>query len=153
MSNVSRVGRSQMAVTTTRDSGRKSPRTDFGAKLGNTLRKAGNMVSIGGAIMAPVIPAAGLVSAAVSGMKNMMPTALETGKDNGTDDVLNRADQGADSMFEATKKLQEMNHEMNLEYLQLQQQVQQEERNFSTMSQLMASRHQTAMRAIQNMGS
>ena len=47
--------------------------------------------------------------------------------------------------------MQEQNQMFNMQYFELQQQMQSDNRNFSTMSNLMKVRHDTAKAAINNM--
>jgi hypothetical protein len=57
---------------------------------------------------------------------------------------------GADQMLQATKQMQEMNMSFNLQYLALQQQMQNENRMFTMLSNIMKTRHDTAKNAISN---
>jgi len=50
----------------------------------------------------------------------------------------------------ATQAMQEMNMSFNLQYLQLQQSVQQENRQFTLLSNIMKAKHDTARAAINN---
>tara|TARA_B100001123_G_C14588947_1_gene741196 strand:- start:241 stop:408 length:168 start_codon:yes stop_codon:yes gene_type:complete len=53
-------------------------------------------------------------------------------------------------MLKATKELQEMNQQFNMEYLNLQQEMQGENRRFSALSNVMKTKHDTAKAMIQN---
>ena len=53
-------------------------------------------------------------------------------------------------MMQATKEMQEMNQQFNLQYLQLQQNMQNENRKFSALSNVMKTKHDTAKSMIQN---
>jgi hypothetical protein len=53
-------------------------------------------------------------------------------------------------LMEATKEMQEMNQSFNLQYLQLQQNMQQENRQFTMMSNIMKTKHDTAKAVINN---
>jgi hypothetical protein len=55
-----------------------------------------------------------------------------------------------DNMMIATREMQEMNQSFNLQYLQLQQKMQQENRQFTMMSNIMKTKHDTAKNAINN---
>jgi uncharacterized phage infection (PIP) family protein YhgE len=62
---------------------------------------------------------------------------------------------GASSSFvnqlmQATQQMQEMQMSFNLQYLQLQQQMQQENRQYTEISNIMKSRHDTVKSAIGN---
>lgn len=54
------------------------------------------------------------------------------------------------AMFNATKAMQEMNMSQNLQYLQLQQSMQQDNRQFTLVSNIMKVKHDTAKNAINN---
>ena len=58
-------------------------------------------------------------------------------------------DSGA-SMLKATKELQEMNQQFNMEYLNLQQEMQGENRRISALSNVMKTKHDTAKAMIQD---
>jgi len=57
---------------------------------------------------------------------------------------------GGDSLLEATRRLQEEARTFNLQYLQLQENMQRESREFTAISNVMKSKHDTARAAIQN---
>lgn len=58
-----------------------------------------------------------------------------------------------DSDYDAMKQLQDESKEMNTFFLQLQQKMQQENRRFTTLSNIMKSKHDTARSAINNIRS
>ena len=60
-----------------------------------------------------------------------------------------QGDSGAMQLL-ATKEMQEMNQSFNLQYLELQQNMQQENRKFSTLSNIMKTKHDTAKATINN---
>lgn len=53
-------------------------------------------------------------------------------------------------MLNATKNMQEMAQSFNLQYLQLQEKMQAENRSFSTVSNVMKTKHDTAKSSISN---
>lgn len=55
-----------------------------------------------------------------------------------------------DKLFEATKEMQEMQMSFNLQYLTLQNQISQENRQFSMVSNIMKNKHDTAKNSINN---
>ena len=57
---------------------------------------------------------------------------------------------GGDSLLEATRRLQEEARTFNLQYLQLQENMQRESREFTAVSNVMKAKHDTARAAIQN---
>lgn len=62
------------------------------------------------------------------------------------------AAQGAsqDQLLAATKEMQEMNQSFSLQYLQLQQKMQADNRKFTTLANVMKTKHDTAKNAINN---
>jgi len=159
MSQVNRIANSNIALTTTESTERQTPRTDFGAKLGKVVDTVADAAAFTGALVAPVLPPAGLVSAAITSGKGVVGAAkqLANQDDAGalvhtSGDPLAGMDQGSQDLLDATRQLQAMNHAMNLEFLNLQQSANQEQRTFTTLSNLLASRHQAARAAIQNIG-
>ena len=60
-----------------------------------------------------------------------------------------QGDSGA-IMMQATREMQEMNQQFNLQYLNLQQDMQQENRKFTAISNVMKTKHDTAKSMIQN---
>jgi hypothetical protein len=51
----------------------------------------------------------------------------------------------------ATREMQEMNQMFNLQYLQLQQKIQGENRQFTALSNVMKTKHDTAKNALSNL--
>ena len=54
------------------------------------------------------------------------------------------------SLINATKQLQETNLSFNLQYLQLQSQMQQENRSYTAVSNIMKTKHDTVKNSISN---
>ena len=57
---------------------------------------------------------------------------------------------GGTDLMSATKNMQEMNQSFNLQYLQLQQDMQSQNRQFTLVSNIMKVKHDTAKNAINN---
>ena len=57
---------------------------------------------------------------------------------------------GADPMMHGTTNMQDMNQTFNLQYLQLQQEMQGENRKFTTLSNVLKTKHDTAKATINN---
>ena len=55
-----------------------------------------------------------------------------------------------EQLVQAVKQLEEMNQSFNLQYLGLQQQVQDESRRFTLLSNIMKTKHDTAKNSINN---
>jgi hypothetical protein len=84
-----------------------------------------------------VLPGGGLLSAAANGLR-----ALKDGSPNLS---------GGDDQLQQMWAMQRENQVFNMQYLQLQTELQSDNRRFSTMSNLMKARHDTAKSAINNM--
>ena len=105
---------------------------NFGSVMSKLTDGALDTVAAVGA----VVPGGGLVSAAAQGIK-----ALKNGGEGAEDDA----------QMEQMWEMQRQNQQFNLEYLQLQTELQADNRRFSTVSNLMKARHDTAKAAINNM--
>ncbi len=105
---------------------------------------AGLLHGIGDAVevAAPFVPAGTVVSAAVrsvSGAAAGAAAGSPTGAAGSESDLL-----------AATRALQQQNPSFNLEYLQLQEGLQRENREFTTLSNIMKVKHDSAKNSIQN---
>ncbi len=54
------------------------------------------------------------------------------------------------ALMAATREMQEMNQQFNLQYLELQQKMQSDNRQFTLLSNIMKTKHDTAKNAINN---
>ncbi|MCC7110370.1 MAG: hypothetical protein IT382_13850 [Deltaproteobacteria bacterium] len=146
---------------------RQSPRTDFGTQVRNGV--AAGAGAAGGAIgvAAPFVPGAAVVSAAVTGAAGAVGSGGGTmgGSGNvamGPDGIpmngpgLNTptgtksTGNSQQDMLNQTKDMQEMMASFNLQYLQLQEKMQAENRSFTTVSNVMKTKHDTAKSSISN---
>lgn len=109
------------------------PKRNFGEVLSKVADAALNTT----AAVAPMVPGGQLVGAAARGL-----SALKNGQQGS-----GASGEQIDKMWE----MQEQNQVFNMQYMQLQQQIQADNRNFSTMSNLLKVRHDTAKAAINNM--
>jgi hypothetical protein len=149
-----RIGSTSLTVTTPR----QTPMNDFGQVMARTVSGAVQLGAVAGAF----IPGAPVVSAAISGVASMAagmsglgasasamtrvgPTSAGTsggaaasGKGEGWD------------LHEAQKLLASETQSFNKEYLALQNQMQRESREFTTLSNIMKVRHDSAKAAINN---
>jgi hypothetical protein len=95
-------------------------------------------VAAGIELAAPLVPAGTIVSAAVRSA-----TA-------GTAAGAMGAAAGETDLLAATRALQQQSQSANLEYLQLQENMQRENREFTALSNVMKVKHDSARSAIQN---
>jgi hypothetical protein len=98
--------------------------------------RGGLGVVLGGASLAAGFVGAPLLSNAVRAGSTASATVGSSGGDG--------------DMMQQMKELQRESRDMNLELLALQEQVQQENRRFSTASNVLKARHETAKAAIGN---
>ena len=147
---------------------RQSPRTDFGTQVRNGV--AAGAGAAGGAIgvAAPFVPGAAVVSAAVTGAAGAVGSGSSSGMGGsgqvavGPDGIplqgpgLNTptgtksSGSSQQDMLNQTKDMQEMMASFNLQYLQLQEKMQAENRSFTTVSNVMKTKHDTAKSSISN---
>jgi hypothetical protein len=87
-------------------------------------------------LAAPFVPAGTVVSAAVRSAASAGAVGAAAG--------------GEGDLLAATRALQQQSQSANLEYLQLQEGMQRENREFTTLSNVMRVKHDSAKSAIQN---
>jgi hypothetical protein len=94
---------------------------------------------------------------AVAGNPSIGSSAMgvtSTGTGGGyMDAIAGRAAAGDQSaqMMMATREMQELNQQFNLQYLGLQQKIQGENRQFTALSNVMKTKHDTAKNALNNL--
>ena len=151
---------------------RQSPRTDFGTQVRNGVASGAGAAGAAIGVAAPFVPGAAVVSAAVTGAAGSVQGGGASGQSfNSAGGVAVGADGvpfggpglntptggGAQStgnpqqdMINQTKGMQEMMASFNLQYLQLQEKMQAENRSFTTVSNVMKTKHDTAKSSISN---
>ncbi len=159
---------------------RQSPRTDFGTQVRNGVAAGGGAAGAAIGVAAPFVPGAAVVSAAVSGAAGGVgggggfggqgagTAGAPAGTQFGPEGIpvggsfLNSPQGGAQGgggaatggsqqdLLNQTKGMQEMAQSFNLQYLQLQEKMQSENRSFSTVSNVMKTKHDTAKSSISN---
>ena len=83
-----------------------------------------------------------MVAMGGTGMRRKSPAQSSSQEEAESGDVM--------SVMEMTRELQELNQTFNLQYLNLQQNMQSENRQFTTLSNVMKTKHDTAKNAINN---
>lgn len=91
-------------------------------------------------LAAPFVPAGTVVSAAVRSVANAAASAATGAAASG----------GEGELLDATRTLQQQSQSFNLQYLQLQEGLQRENREFTALSNVMKVKHDSARSAIQN---
>ena len=176
MSRISSDNNAGLRVQIDNSRSRQTSRTSFGDVLSTGLSKSANTVMNAGNMAAPFIPGGAVLSAAITGLGSLKsaqssgsaaPSSTGLSASTGTAVGGSTAAQGGSStmdsvatmaaggnegaiMMQATREMQEMNQQFNLQYLNLQQDMQQENRKFTAISNVMKTKHDTAKSMIQN---
>jgi TolA-binding protein len=156
MQNVDPVG---FRIESKPISPKKTADDSFETVLKTGLKVAVGAVAGGAAIAGPMMPVAAGVSAALSGAVALGESIAASGK-GVTGLTAGAAVPGAglqdgaipsgNSMVDAMARLQESSQAFSMQYLQLQEQIQQENRQYSTLSNVLKTRHESAKTAINN---
>lgn len=168
---ISPVGRNDNSVSLNVSSTtvRQSPRTDFGTQMRNGIAAGAGTVGSAVGVAAPFVPGGAVVSAAVTGAAGGLAAggayggSGQSGVATGPDGIpfggpgLNTPQGGSGAqggtqqdLLDKTKGMQEMMASFNLQYLQLQEKMQAENRSFTTVSNVMKTKHDTAKSSISN---
>lgn len=109
------------------------------------LESSGGGMSLGSTgVGTPVAPG-------VAGSGGVAPGASVVGGPNQlVNQTASTGSSSTDALMSQTRAMQEMNMSFNLQYLNLQQNMQQENRQFTMMSNIMKTKHDTAKSAINN---
>ena len=155
---------------------RQAPRTDFGSVMATGLSRTTDAVLNAGQLAAPFIPGGAILSAAVTGVGGLKASAAGSTNSNATSPNSSTLVSGSgtpggggmttsssnltgvpstgnpqlDSTMVAAKQMQELNMSFNMQYLMLQQKMQADNRQFTTLSNIMKTKHDTAKNAINN---
>lgn len=176
---VNRIDPTPLRLETKVTEARQTPNDSFGQRIQNGAATAGNVVASGAAVAAPFVPGGAIVSAAVSSMgtvsssassgqstvgggAGMVGMSYATGPSAGGGATVGTASTGAstaggvavntgttDAAASMSSVLQQQ-AAMNMQYLALQNQMQQENQTFSTLSNVLKVRHDTAKNSISN---
>jgi hypothetical protein len=112
---------------------------DSGSSFGDFMSGIADGALKGVAAVAPFVPGGELVKMAANGLRGMT--------DSAPDGLGGAKGEKLDQMWE----MQEQNQMFNMQYMHLQQELQSDNRHFSTMTNLLKARHDTAKSAINNM--
>lgn len=137
MSNINGVNSTQ---TNTVDQQPDAPEEEeSGSGFGKFMGGVADTALSGVAAAAPFIPGGQFVGMAANGLQGL--------KDQAPEGLGGAEGEQLDQMWES----HEQSQAFNMQYMQLQQQMQADDRRFSTMSNLLKARHDTAKTAINNM--
>jgi hypothetical protein len=172
---VNRIDPAPVRLSTKITEARQTPNDSFGSRIQNGAAATANVVASGASVAAPFVPGGAIVSAAVSGVSSMansassgqsavgggsVGTSFATGGGVGGASVPNTSTGGTaggvsvtgggtDAASQMSAVLQQQ-AASNLQYLGLQNQMQQENQTFSTLSNVLKVRHDTAKNSIGN---
>lgn len=138
MSNINGVNSGSMNRAAM-DNAQTQSAEDSGSSFGDFMGDVADGALKGLAAVAPLLPGGELVKMAANGLRGMTERA-PAGLGGAKGDQL-------DKMWEMQKE----NQMFNMQYMHLQQELQSDNRHFSTMSNLLKARHDTAKAAINNM--
>lgn len=142
---------------------RQTPRTDFGTMVRNGVSTGAGAVAGATGVAAPFVPGGAVVSAAVNSAAGAVSGSGASGEY--TNGVMNLPGSGPNpgstgstpstgnamqDMMNQTKEMQEMQMSFSMQYLQLQDKMQNENRQYTTISNVMKTKHDTAKSTINN---
>jgi hypothetical protein len=164
--SVNRInGGNSIRVSNEQMHSRQTPRNDFSSMIARGASNGANALATAAGVSAPYVPGASVVNATMSQAANAMNpdsgnvgnysaggTMNVPGQGPGTQSQTGQASTGnaQQDLMNQTKKLQEMQQSFNLQYLALQEKMQGENRQFSTISNVLKTKHDTAKNAINN---
>jgi hypothetical protein len=135
---------------------RKTAPSSFGATLRAAAAGAVEGLSAAAGLLAPLAPAGMVLAGAVRGVAQVTAGAVRGAPAATTSLAASLAtggtagSTGSGDAFEATRILQQEGQSFNLRYLELQERLQRETREFTAVSNVMKVRHDAARAAIQN---
>ena len=127
---------------------RKSAPSSFGATLRAAVAGAAEGLAAASGLLAPLAPAGMVLAGAVRGVAQAAAGAARP-PSPGISALASSSPGGGDA-FDAARALQAEGQSFNLKYLELQERMQRETREFTAVSNVMKVRHDAARAAIQN---
>jgi hypothetical protein len=124
---------------------RKTAPSPVGVAVRSAIAGAAEGLSAAAGLLAPIAPAGMVLAGAVRGLAQ---SAAATAR--GSVPPAAAASAGAADGFETMRLLQQEGQSFNLRYLELQERLQRETREFTAVSNVMKVRHDAARAAIQN---
>jgi hypothetical protein len=153
--NTTRGGSVNMNSQTS--STRTTPSTSFGSMVRNGVATGAGAAAGAAAVAAPFVPGGAVVTAAVqSGAQAMgSGSTSATGAESlpGTGPGLTGTTDGSSStqsMMSEAAKMQEMQMSFSMQYLTLQEKMQNENRQYTTVSNVLKTKHDTVKNSINN---
>lgn len=144
-------------LSISRTTERQTPRNDFGEVLART---AGPAVRVASGLVGAIPGIGPVLSVALSGVSSVSQVAtsrsgIGTGNATSLETPMTMVGGGKTSgsafdLMEAQALLQENNQRFTAQYLQLQNEMQRESREYNAISNIMKARHDSAKAAINN---
>jgi len=138
---------------------RQTPDNSFGAQVGRGVAAGAGAVAGAANVAAPYVPGGAIVAATMNraagamgnyGSNGMMNTPGQAPGMNTHTGQAGTGGSAAQSLMDQTKAMQEMQMSFNLQYLNLQQKMQGENRQYSTISNILKTKHDTTKNSINN---
>jgi len=131
---------------------RKTAPSTFGATLRAVAAGAADGLAAASSVLAPLAPAGMVLAGAVRGVAQAAAGAARPPSAGGSTLASSLPSAGAagSDAFESARLLQAEGQSFNLRYLELQERMQRETREFTAVSNVMKVRHDAARAAIQN---
>ena len=166
MAGPSRIDQTPVRLNTKVTEDRQTPKTDFGTRMKDGMLGAASVVGSGVAAAGSMVPGGAILSAAVTGVDGMAGASSGAGRAGvaSPSGAYGVGGAGAPSggstpagipaagsqQFQEGSSLLQMQQASNMQFLTLQNNMQQENQKFSTLSNVMKVRHDTAKNSIQN---
>ena len=168
MGGPTRIDSTPVRMNTKVTEDRQTPKTDFGARMKDGLSTAAGALATGLGVAAPLVPGGAIISAAVNSV-GTLSNSMSSGQRNGVGGGVNtsRAIGGTGTMpstgtstgsvtnmpsqgYSEGMDLLQAQQASNMQFLTLQNGMQQENQKFSTLSNVIKVRHDTAKNSISN---
>jgi hypothetical protein len=135
---------------------RTTPSTSFGTLVRTGVASGAGAAAGAAAVAAPFVPGGSVITAAVNGgaqamgagntVNDIPGNAPGMGGQTGTAPTGN----AQQDMLNQTKAMQEMQMSFSMQYLQLQEKMQNENRQYTTISNVLKTKHDTVKNSINN---
>lgn len=139
-----RVERTNLKVTVSEPVPRQTEKKNFSSMLMDGVEKTARIAAGALGATAPFSPTGAMLSVAASGIGEAAGAGETLAGGSGG------SGGGPQDLLDATRQMQETNMEFNVQYLGLQEKLQQESREFQLLSNVMKVKHDAAKNAIGN---
>ena len=129
---------------------RKAEPGRFGAALKTAAGEVANGVAGSVALAAPFLPGGAVLAGALRAVRPALPTSPGSSGAGWSSPGASGGATGGGDIVEATRALQQEAQSSNLQYLQLQEAMQRESREFTSPTNVMKVKHDSAKAAINN---